>query len=84
MNRTRLTYRSFMTLWMVVSAGCAAAPPCETPSIVAAAAPQSTQSAAASNSALQHKVKAQEKRISELSMQLDLFKRIDQDHQRQR
>jgi hypothetical protein len=35
-------------------------------------------------SVLQQKVNAQEKRISELSMQLKLLKRIDQDQQKQR
>jgi hypothetical protein len=37
-----------------------------------------------STAALQQKVKAQEKRISELSTQLQMLKRIDQDQQRQR
>jgi hypothetical protein len=36
------------------------------------------------NTALQQKVHAQEKRIRELSMQLKLLKRIDQDQQKQR
>ena len=42
------------------------------------------QSATLSNSALQQKVKAQEKRITKLSMQLNLLKRIDHDQLRQR
>jgi hypothetical protein len=36
------------------------------------------------NTALQQKVRAQEKRIRELSMQLQLLKQIDQDQQKPR
>lgn len=65
---------------IALSWGCAATPPCSVPEEHAT----SVASVDRSNSALQQKVKAQEKRIIELSMQLDLLKRIDQDRQRQR
>ncbi len=65
---------------VALSWGCAATPPCSVPEEHAT----SVGSVDRSNSALQQKVKAQEKRIIELSMQLDLLKRIDQDRQRQR
>jgi hypothetical protein len=38
---------------------------------------QPVQAASPANAALEQKVKAQEKRIAELSMQLKLLKRID-------
>jgi hypothetical protein len=57
-------------------AGCATPPPCPTPQ--ADPAPMSHPvSSTSSSSALEQKVKAQEKRIAELSMQLKLLKRID-------
>ena len=60
--------------------GCAATSPCSVPQEQAT----SVASVDRSSAALQQKVKAQEKRINELSMQLNLLKRIDQDRQRQR
>jgi hypothetical protein len=57
-------------------AGCATPSPCPTPQ--ADPAPMSNAvSSTSSSSALEQKVKAQEKRIAELSMQLKLLKRID-------
>jgi hypothetical protein len=47
-------------------------------------AAQTSLSMGPPNTALQQKVKMQEKRINELSMQLKLLKRIDQDQQKQR
>jgi hypothetical protein len=64
-----------MALW-----GCTAIPPCPPSDNVAVP----SQSVNQSSATLQQKVKAQEKRISELSAQLNLLKRIDQDQQKQR
>ncbi len=80
MNRPCLRYVSGLMVWMAVSWGCAAVPPCSAPENLPALASSVNQS----SSALQQKVKEQEKRISELSTQLKLLKRIDQDQQRQR
>jgi hypothetical protein len=65
--------------WVAVSWGCVASPPCPVPENV----PQ-VSVASQSDSALQQKVKAQERRINELSAQLKLLKHIDQDQQKQR
>jgi hypothetical protein len=73
-------YGSGLMVMIALSWGCAAVPPCSVPEDHTAP----VSSVDRSSSALQQKVKAQEKRISELSMQLDLLKRIDQDRQRQR
>lgn len=84
MYRQWLGYGSLLILWVGIVSGCAGVPPCETLTGVETPAPQMMQSATLSNSALQQKVKAQEKRITELSMQLNLLKRIDHDQLRQR
>lgn len=80
MHRSCLRYGSGLIVLIAVSWGCVAVPPCSAPEDLTAPASSINQS----SSALQQKVKAQEKRISELSMQLQLLKRIDQDQQRQR
>ncbi len=80
MRRSCLRYGSGMMVWIVLSWGCAAVPPCSAPESLTAPA----SSIHPINSVLQQKVKAQEKRISELSAQLQLLKRIDHDQQRQR
>jgi hypothetical protein len=46
--------------------------------------PSPALSVAPSTAALEHKVKAQEKRIAELSMQLRMLKRIDLDGKKER
>ena len=77
MNRS--TMGLALMAWIAVSVGCAAGPPCS--------APENGQQASVtsqSSSALQQKVKAQERRINELSAQLKLLKHIDQDQQKQR
>ena len=56
--------------------GCATPPPCSAPQANPALMSQPV-SAASPTSALEQKVKAQEKRIAELSTQLKLLKRID-------
>lgn len=84
MTRTRLAYVSLMMAWTGLSGGCTAVPTCPTPEAVALPAAQSPISTAPSNTALQQKVKWQEKRISELSMQLDMLKRIDHDRSKDR
>ena len=80
MNRPWLRYASVLMVWIGVSWGCTAVPPCPAPGTLPSPAPSVSQS----SSALQQKVKAQEKRITELSTQLNLLKRIDQDQQKQR
>lgn len=81
MPRSCLRYGSGLIVLIAVSWGCVAVPPCSAPEDLPAAPVSSINQ---SSSALQQKVKAQEKRISELSTQLQLLKRIDQDQQRQR
>ncbi|MCC2644005.1 MAG: hypothetical protein K0S45_4418 [Nitrospira sp.] len=72
----------------VISGGCATVPPCPPPETIVAPAPQAMPSpalsVAPSTAALEHKVKAQEKRIAELSMQLRMLKRIDLDGKKER
>ncbi len=80
MRGSCLRYGSGMLVWIALSWGCAAVPPCSQPEGLTAPA----SSINLSSAALQQKVKAQEKRISELSTQLQMLKRIDQDQQRQR
>lgn len=84
MNRPRLKYGSFLIVSIGVSWGCAAVPPCPAPENLPLPALQATPRPTPPTSVLQQKVNAQEKRISELSMQLKLLKRIDQDQQKQR
>ena len=80
-------WRSILSGLLGLSGGCAAVPPC-TPAVSTAealprtaepAAPMPTVAATESalTLALERKVKAQEKRIAELSSQLRLLKRID-------
>lgn len=73
-------WTNYSSIFLVALGGCTAAPPCQGPSTL----PMPSSSPVLSNSALQQKVKAQERRISELSTQLNLLKRIDQDQQKQR
>ncbi len=80
MRESCVKYGSGMAVLIVLSCGCAAVPPCSPPDSLTAPA----FSMDPSTTALQQKVKAQEKRISELSTQLQMLKRIDQDQQRQR
>ena len=84
MTSTRLGYASLVMLWVGLGSGCTAVPPCPTPDPVPVPAAQTSLSMGPTNTALQQKVHAQEKRIRELSMQLKLLKRIDQDQQKQR
>jgi len=84
MTSTRRGYGSVLILWIGLSWGCAAVPPCPTSDTVPLPAAHTIPSASPPNVALQQKVKAQEKRISELSMQLNLLKRIDHDRTKDR
>ena len=61
------------------SAGCTTAPPCPGPQAITAPVAPPAEAILSSNAALEHKVKAQEKRIADLSMQLKLLKRIELD-----
>ena len=64
---------------VLFSGGCATAPPCVIPQAGDGTVMPAPQAASSSSAALEHKVKAQEKRIAELSMQLKLLKRIELD-----
>jgi hypothetical protein len=77
----RLIYGAFVIVSIGVSFGCAAVPPCSAPETLPASAPRQPTPPTL---VLQQKVKAQEKRIHELSMQLELLKQIDQDQRKQR
>ena len=59
--------------------GCETTPPCSSTQTVPAQVSQPGSAASSSSAALEHKVKTQEKRIAELSMQLKLLKHIDLD-----
>ena len=59
-----------------ISGGCAAVSPCPPAELVQAPPPQAIPVVAPSSSALQQKMKVQEKRIAELSMQLKMLKRM--------
>lgn len=61
----------------ILCGGCASTPPCQGPESGPTVVSQPVQAASPANAALEQKVKAQEKRIAELSMQLKLLKRID-------
>ncbi len=87
MERWPLSYMCVLVGWIGISGGCAAVPPCPPAEIVQAPPPATVQApppqaipvVAPSSSALQQKMKVQEKRIAELSMQLKMLKRIDLD-----
>jgi len=64
---------------MLFNGGCATAPPCAIPQAAGETVTPSPPVASSSSAALEQKVKAQEKRIAELSMQLKLLKRIELD-----
>ena len=83
-NGQRRGYVSLLIFGIALSGGCAVAPPCEAPSLVAAPSPQIRQVPAFPESGLQQKIKVQEKRITELTMQLNLLKRIDRDRSKDR
>lgn len=84
MARSLIRCASILMVWIGMSWGCAAVPPCRTADPIQVPAAPATSSKVPTSSTLEHKVKAQEKRINELSLQLNLLKRIDQDQQRQR
>lgn len=79
MNRSWIRMGLGLMSWVALGWGCVANPPCPT----LENGPQ-VSVASQSSSALQQKVKVQERRINELSAQLRLLKQIDQDQQKQR
>ena len=83
MTSTRLGYVPFVMLWVGLWSGCTTVPPCPTPETIPVPAAETSPSMAPTNTALEQKVKLQEKRISELSLQLKLLKRIDLDRSKQ-
>ncbi len=82
-DQWRTTWAALLTVWIGMSGGCAVAPSCPPPETIPGPAPQVISplapSGALSATALVQKVKSQEKRIAELSLQLRLLKRIDLD-----
>ena len=64
---------------MLFNGGCATAPPCAGPQSASTSVLPSIPAVSSSSAALEQKVKVQEKRIADLSMQLKLLKRIDLD-----
>ena len=80
MRRSCLRYGSGIVGVDSTELGMCGSSPCSAPEGLTAPA----SSINPSSSALQQKVKAQEKRISELSTQLQMLRRIDQDQQRPR
>ena len=64
---------------VLFSGGCATAPPCAESQPVPAPISHPLPAASSSTAALEQKLKLQDKRIAELSMQLKMLKRIDLD-----
>ena len=83
MARWRLKCASVLVVLTGISGGCGAGPPCALPKPCQVPAPQAIPSVAPSSSVLEHKVKVQEKRIAELSMQLRMLKHIDLDRNKE-
>ena len=91
MNRWQISSVGILIGWVSLSIGCAAVPPCpssvetdrQPTTMVPPSGSEGSLRAASPMSpatlALEHKVKLQEKRIAELSTQLQLLKRIDLD-----
>jgi hypothetical protein len=77
MNRRMIRQAVFMLVVTMLSGGCTAAPSCPEP--LAA-----KSSASKTISVLQRRVKEQDKRIAELTTQLEMLKQIDQDRQKDR
>jgi len=75
MNRHRLQHYAMLVLVFGPGFGCTALPPCSTPQTGADASPAP---------ALQHRIKEQEKRIADLTTQLNMLKRLDQDRMEDR
>ena len=83
MARWRLKCASVLVGLTGISGGCGAGPPCVPPETIQVPAPQAIPSVAPSSSVLEYKVKVQEKRIAELSMQLRMLKHIDLDRNKE-
>ena len=86
MDRWRLSYLGALIVPLGISGGCAAVPSCAPAEPLQASASQAAPptplappAGLLANQALEHKVKAQEKRIAELSAQLKMLKHIDLD-----
>jgi hypothetical protein len=84
MYKSETICASILIVWIGMSWGCASAPPCPPAETIKSPDSQPTSQAGQTNSALEHKVKAQERRIAELSMQLRMLKRIDLDGKKDR
>jgi hypothetical protein len=77
MNDQIIRQAVFMLLATILPVGCTAVPSCPEPG---AAQTSSSQTI----SVLQRRLKEQDKRIADLTTQLDMLKRIDQDRQKHR
>ena len=70
MERRRLQLYMMIVLVFSFSYGCTALPPCSTPQTTASDSPPAR--------ALQQRIKEQEKRIADLTKQLNMLKHLDQ------
>jgi hypothetical protein len=64
---------------LLLSTGCATAPPCPVPQTEPPSISQPLSATPSVSAALERKMKLQEKRIAELTMQLKMLKHIDLD-----
>jgi len=76
MKRRRLQHYTMIILLFGFAWGCTTAPPCS--------APQAPPSASLPASVLQQRVKEQDKRIDELTTQLNMLKHLDQGRMKDR
>ena len=76
METRRLQYAAILVF--TLGGGCTAVPPCSEPQ--QAAAPSAVQSVPA----LQQRIKAQDKRIEELTTQLEMLKQLDHSRMKDR
>lgn len=82
MNGSRPRYYAMTILWLGLASGCATLPPCSTPQTTASETTIPTP--AQPTFALQQRVKEQDRRIAELTMQLNMLKHIDQSRMKDR
>jgi hypothetical protein len=84
----RRRWPSLLMIWGGMTWGCAVAPSCPPSDAIPVSARQVSAPLAFSGNfsttALEQKVKSQEERIAELSLQLRMLKRIDLDGQKER
>ncbi len=86
--KLRTTRVLLLIVWIGMSWGCTVAPSCPPPETIPAPArqviPPLAPAGTLSTAALEQRVKSQEQRIAELSMQLRMLKHIDLDGRKER